>query len=201
MNIENNFQVTDIRWFKNCLANPSLVQKLQNIKLIVCDVDGSLTNAGIYVTSDGEGGRIFSVQDGYVVRPLLKAGVTLSLMSGKDNASTFQRARMLGIPEELCIVGILDKPPATKHLQERLNITRAQTVIFGDDFLDARVKQENLVSMFVCLNNAPFYIQAYADMVIPRGGGEGAFRLFADLVLYVQQKHFAFDLIAATLHS
>ena len=191
----------DSNWFNECLKNELLIQKIKAIKLIVCDVDGSLTDAGIYVTGDGEGGRTFNIQDGYVFKPLIKAGITVSLMSGKGNPSTFQRAQMVGVPKDLCIVDMIDKPPATQQLQERFNLTAQQTVIFGDDFLDARVKQENLVSMFICPNDAPFYIQTYADLVIPRNGGHAAFRLFADLVLYVQQNHFAKDLIDASLRT
>lgn len=119
----NDHKTVDTTWFKECLKNTPLVQKINDIKLIVCDVDGSLTNAGIYVTNEGEGGRIFSIQDGYIFRPLMNAGITLSLMSGKNNTSTLQRGRMLGVPDDLCIVGMLDKPPATKQLQERFNLT------------------------------------------------------------------------------
>lgn len=196
----NTYQI-DRQWFVSCLQNQSLIQKIKNIKLIICDVDGSLTNAGIYVTAEGEGGRTFSIQDGYIVKPLIKAGISVSLMSGKENASTFQRAQMIGVPQDLCMVGALDKPPATRLLHERLGVSAEQTIIFGDDFLDMRVKKEQLVSLFVAPSDAPFYVQAYADMVIPRGGGVAAFRLFADLVLYVQEKHFAQEFIQMAVAS
>lgn len=190
----------DIAWFKECLANTELIAALKNIKLIISDVDGTLTDAKIYIDTQGEGGRLFSVQDGFIIKPLQKAGLTIALMSGKDNFSTIQRARKLGIPEELCIVGVDTKPVAVKKLQEKLGLTAEQTLIIGDDFLDAEVKLHNVVKLYVCPSNTIFYLQHVADLVIPRHGGDHAFRLFMDLILYIHNKHFAQALIEKALN-
>src|SRR3989304_8543246 len=91
----------DRTWFKKCLNNKKLVAALKKIKLIICDVDGNWTDSRIYVSQQGEGGRLFSVQDGYIIKPLQTAGFIVAMMSGKDNSSTAQRAKTLKIPENL----------------------------------------------------------------------------------------------------
>lgn len=135
------------------------------------------------------------MQDGYIVKPAMNAGITITFMSGKDNFSTIQRARQLGVPEELCIVGVDTKPIFVAKLQQKLNISIDQTLVIGDDFLDAEVKLQSVTKLYACPENTPFYLQQLADIIIPRNGGDSAFRLLMDLVLYVQNKHFAQVLI------
>lgn len=190
-----------VTWFKTCLENQGLRQKLEKINFVVADVDGTLTDASIYVTDQGEGGRNFNIQDGYIVKPALKAGLTIAFMSGKNNASTIERGTSLGIDKELCQVGIKDKRIAIKRLQEKYNFSVQQSALIGDDFLDAQVTQAKLVSIFACPTNTPFYLSPLANLTLPLPGGHGAFRLFIDLILYAQNKHFAQDLIELSLRN
>lgn len=187
----------DLAWFKQCLENKSLIAALNRIKLITCDVDGTLTDSHVYVDADGEGGRQFSTQDGFIVKYVLGAGITLSLISGKDNPSTVQRAKKLNIPEDLCIVGTETKPAEIEKLQKKLKISPDQTLHIGDDFLDFEVKMSEVALLLACPENTPFYLQPIADIVIPRHGGNGAFRLLMDMILFARQKHFAQMFIAA----
>jgi 3-deoxy-D-manno-octulosonate 8-phosphate phosphatase (KDO 8-P phosphatase) len=189
---------TDCQWFKNTLANNELIAQLKEIKLIVFDVDGTLTDAGIHVDLAGEGGRTFSVQDGYAFRPAMTAGFTLVLMSGKDNPTTLLRGAKLGVPPELCFAGMEAKPAAIRKLQAERGFTPTQTLIIGDDHFDAIVKQEG-VALFACPADAPFYYQCYADLVLPRPGGNQAARLVLDLLLYIHNKHFSQALITKAL--
>jgi len=189
----------DIAWFKNILANQELVARLQAIKLIVADVDGTLTDGSIYFDAQGEGGRAFSVQDGYIVRPAMQAGLTIALMSGKNNNTTLHRGTQLGIPEDLCFAGILTKPEAVSTIQQKHGIEPAQTLMVGDDHLDAQVKLHGMASLFVCPANTPFYYQTIADIILPRAGHEHAVRLLFDLILYVRKQHFSQDLIDKAL--
>ncbi len=186
----------DIRtWFCQTLANQKIVNQLKNIKFIVCDVDGSLTNANVYFSLEGEDGREFSVQDGFAIEKAVKGGLLISLMSGKSNKTTMLRGMPLGIPEELCIVGVKHKPSIVKELAQRYNLKLEQMAIFGDDFLDAQVKLELCDMMFIAPANTPFYLATHADLTLPLPGGKSAFRLFLDLLLFVQGKHFAQELI------
>jgi len=202
----NNFEIqminssflNDCKWFKNALAKPMLINQLKEIKLIIFDVDGTLTDAGIEVNLNGEGGRTFSVQDGYAFRPAMAAGFTIVLMSGKDNPTTLLRGAKLGIPPELCFAGMEGKPTAIRKLQAERGFAPTQTLIIGDDYFDAVVKQEG-VALFACPADAPFYYQAYADVVLPRPGGHQAARLMLDLLLYINNQHFSQALITKAL--
>ncbi|MFA5307169.1 MAG: hypothetical protein WC365_07010 [Candidatus Babeliales bacterium] len=189
----------DAAWFKQCLINQELCKKLAAITVVMCDVDGALTDAGMYVDQNGEGGRIFSVQDGYIVKPTMNAGITIAFISGKNNRSACQRAQSLGIPEDLCFAGMESKLETVKALQKKLNLTPEQSLMFGDDFMDAEVKRSGLASIYVCPSNTPFYFQPTADLVLPRCGGNGAFRLMMDLILYIRGQHVAQKYIEAAL--
>ena len=190
---------SDIAWFKQCIANKKLIKHLKKITFIITDIDGSLTSGHVYVSSGKEEGRMFSTQDGYVFFPAMKNGLTIAFMSGKKNASTLKQGKILNIPEELCLTGIIDKSKKISELQKKMNFSSEQTCIFGDDYLDISSKLNNVVSLFACPNNTPFYIQKQADIIIPKDGGAHAFRLFMDLLLYIQEKHFAQNLIKQSL--
>lgn len=185
----------DLVWFKKCCANKQLVLKLKKIKLIICDVDGTLTDTTVYASEAGEEGRNFSVQDGYITKPALKSGLHIALVSGKDNLTTKIRGKHLGIPEELCICGALDKVSIANNLQEKFDLATNQTMIFGDDMLDAMVKQKKAIGFYACPQNTPFYLQPLADLIVPAPGGTRALRLLLDLILFLNKKHFAQSLI------
>lgn len=189
----------DKAWFQSCLSNQDLLNKLKKIKLIISDVDGALTNAWVYYSQEGEGGRYFSTVDGYIVRPALAAGLIIAFLSGKNNPSTIARGKHLGIPDELLIAGTGDKRENTNNLLQKQNIQAHQALIFGDDFLDAQVKLDNQDIIYACPTNTPFYLQHAADLVVPRAGGHHAFRLLLDLILYIQGKHIAQDVIERAL--
>ncbi len=189
----------DLIWFKKCCSNKPLINRLKKIKLIICDVDGTLTDATVYSTAEGEGGRFFSVQDGYITQPAIQSGLHIALVSGKSNLSTLKRGVMLGIPEDMCISGTKEKISIAKKLQEKVGVAANQTMIFGDDFLDANVKKNKVVGFYACPQNTPFYLQEIADLVIPARGGTHAFRLLLDLLLFLNKKHFAQTIISKVL--
>lgn len=179
----------DRQWFTEALASDQVVAALKNIDTILCDVDGTLTDGSIYVTSEVEEGRNFSILDGYLVSFLQQAGVRLILISGKSHASTLVRARALNVDLHDCIVGRCDK---VTWLKEKLDAGELQTerlLLFGDDLVDLHVALQKQVALYATPANAPFYIQSCADLVVPRDGGQHAFRLLVDLLLYVQGKH------------
>jgi 3-deoxy-D-manno-octulosonate 8-phosphate phosphatase (KDO 8-P phosphatase) len=178
-------------WFKQCLSDQFLCKKLSVITVIMCDVDGALTDAGIYVSPEGEGGRIFSVQDGYIVKPAMRAGITIVFISGKNNRSACQRAQSLGIPEELCFMGMESKLETVQKIQAKLQVRSEQLLMYGDDFMDAEVKRAGLAGVYACPANTPFYFQPTADLVLPCCGGDGAFRLMMDLILFLHGQHIA----------
>ncbi|MFA5074671.1 MAG: hypothetical protein WC436_01055 [Candidatus Babeliales bacterium] len=187
-------------WFKNCLENKNLISKIEKIKLIITDVDGALTDGYIYITPDRADtvSKKFSVQDGFAMSEALKNNlIRIAFLSGRNDVVTKIRAKMLGIPDDMCIIGSTNKPEKIKTLQKDYKISKEETLHFGDDFLDYQVK--DVVSIFACPDNTPFYIKHAADLLIPKKSNNNAFRLLLDLILYVQKKHFVQELITKSL--
>jgi 3-deoxy-D-manno-octulosonate 8-phosphate phosphatase (KDO 8-P phosphatase) len=181
----------DFDWFKNCLEDKDFVKSLKDIKLVITDVDGSITDGKITCTEDMEFSREFSIQDGFGIGQSIKSGLPVAFLSGKNHGSAQKMAKTIGIPNDLCITGKQEKLVVIQEITKKRDLKLNQILLFGDDFLDARVKLEASNILFSMPQDAPFYLQSYADVVVPRNGGDHAFRLLLDLILYVQSKHFA----------
>lgn len=189
-------------WFKNCLENKELIKKLKKIKLLITDVDGCLTNGNIsMINPTGEVAKSFSVIDGFAIDRIIKtSNLLIAFLSGRKDIVTKVRAQKVGIPDDMCFIGDdarIDKKIKIKLIQEKRNILREETLLFGDDFLDIEAK--STAAIFACPKNTPFYFQEQADLIIPLKGGQHTFRLLLDLVLYVQNKHFAQKYIEESL--
>lgn len=192
-------QHQDLVWFKECLANQELVQRLKAIKLIITDIDGSLTDGNLAYTAEQENSRRFSTEDGFAIVKAIKANILIAFLSGKGHGSISVRARILGIPNDLCIGGQSDKLVVIQEIQKKYGILDSEVLIFGDDHYDAVVKKQNPALMLAVPLNAPFYYHNFADIVVPRNGGDHAYRRLLDLILYIQGKHFDQDLITQAL--
>lgn len=194
--------ITHLHWFKTMLNNKDLIARLKNITLVVTDVDGSLTDGTVHFNADGEGDRMYSPQDGYAMRIAIDSGIKVAFLSGNAGASITSRAKKLRIPDELIILGASDKRAAVKKLQSITGAHSEQTLMFGDDCLDAAVKEADPAIFFAMPNNSVFYLKPIADCVTPSNAGAGsALRLMLDLVLYVQEKHIAQHLIRKALET
>lgn len=189
---------TDLTWFKSCLQDKVLVEKLKKIKLIITDVDGCLTDGQLFITENENRIKGFNVQDGFATAKALKAGLLISFLTGRKDNSVKYRAKQLGIPDNLYFEGFSDgKEETIKQIQKNKGITKEQTILFGDDFLDLECKNE--VGIFASPRNSVFYVLDQANLIIPKHGGFGAFRLLLDLILFVQEKHFALDFIKKSI--
>jgi len=132
----NKYEI-DKNWFINNINNKNLIEKLQKIKVIITDIDGCLTNANLLVTENNIG-KSFSVQDGFGTSTAIKNKlIDIAFLTGRTDEATKIRAKMLGIPDELCFTGIDQKKIAKiKAIQKLKNITKEETLYFGDDLLD-----------------------------------------------------------------
>jgi 3-deoxy-D-manno-octulosonate 8-phosphate phosphatase (KDO 8-P phosphatase) len=151
-------------------------QALARIQLIVLDVDGVLTDGGLWYGPQGEQIKRFNVRDGLGIRLLQEAGVEVALLSGGRGGATEQRAQHLGIRH--CLVGAGDKPAALEELQSRLNLPREATLFVGDDLNDLAVRPR--VGLLVATADAAQPLRRQADLILLRGGGQGAVRELAD---------------------
>ena len=152
---------------------------LTTIELLVLDVDGVLTDGGLWLDANGGLQKRFDVRDGLGLRLLKQEGLTLAFLSGGKGGATEMRADQLGIDH--CLVGIKDKPTALSELQQQLKLSRSQTAFVGDDLNDLIVRP--LVKLLLAPADACSSLRKQADAVLQRCGGHGAVREVAERLL------------------
>lgn len=149
------------------------------IKLFALDVDGTLTDGGVYM--DGNGGELkrFDIQDGYGLVELLRSGVKVAFISGRYSAATQQRADGLGVTT--CVNGTKDKLADLKKMAEQWGIEKSETAYAGDDLPDLECIKWAGLGMATA--NAVSEIKAAADWTSNSAGGHGAIRECAEHIL------------------
>ncbi len=153
--------------------------RLAAVKLLVLDVDGVLTDGGLWLDQEGRLQKRFDVRDGLGIRLLQQTGMTLAFLSGGQGGATEIRAEQLGI--EHCLVGIKDKPRALAQLQKQLGIDRNNTAFIGDDLNDLAVRDQ--IALLITPADACSAVRRQADWVLNRNGGHGAVREAAEELL------------------
>ena len=164
--------IRELQWLKQ---RPALAA----LKLLVLDVDGVLTDGGLWFAPAGQLQKRFDVRDGLGIRLLQKAGLSLAFISGGEGGATEVRARQLGIAH--CLVGIKDKPAALAQLQQQLGASTATTAFLGDDLNDLAVRHQ--VRLLLAPVDSARPLRRQADAVLHRRGGHGAVRELAERIL------------------
>ena len=143
------------------------------------DVDGILTDGGVYIGADGAELKRFHVTDGLGLGLLRDRGLPLAWISGRASGATTHRAKELRIPH--VIQGRRDKLAALTELAGRLGLALDQCVYMGDDIIDAPAIAAAGIGVSVP-HASPLALKA-ADYVTRRPGGHGAVREVCDLLL------------------
>lgn len=156
-----------------------LMPRLSQIRLVVCDVDGVLTDGGLHYDEEGRVVKRFNVRDGLAVRMLHRAGITVALLSGGRSGAIDQRARHPNI--EHCRTGVGDKQSALEELQGELAMSREQTAFLGDDLNDLAVRPVS--GLLITPADATRALSRRADWVLKSRGGEGALRELSEALL------------------
>lgn len=157
---------------------------LADVRLVITDVDGVLTDGGIYYDASGECLKRFHVRDGMGMRLLEENGVKVAVLSGRDSATLRKRVADLGIT--LCQFGVKDKLAACNQLMKEAGVTPAQTACIGDDCID--LPAFAACGMSFAVADAPVYVKSAATAALSTPGGSGAFREVADAILHAQNK-------------
>lgn len=164
--------------------NDQLKAKAAQIKLLVLDVDGTLTDGGIYLMPDGTELKRFNTKDGLGIKRLVKSGVRVRFLSHSAAADLLKaRATMLGVDE--VYGGSEVKSVVLQHWQDELQLELHQIAFMGDDVNDLELA--TITGLSACPSDAVEEIQAASDIIIPRQGGHGAVRYFIDKYLLSTQ--------------
>ncbi len=153
--------------------------KLKPIKLLLLDVDGVMTDGGIYFSERGDELKKFNIHDGYGIVKLRRHGLNVGIITGRISQLVARRAKELGITE--VYQNREDKLEAYDRVKKKLGIDDPEIAYIGDDEPDMPVMQQ--VGFSACPADAVAVIRRQADYVCVCRGGEGAVREVIDLIL------------------
>jgi 3-deoxy-D-manno-octulosonate 8-phosphate phosphatase (KDO 8-P phosphatase) len=159
-----------------------ILEKAANIKLVIFDVDGVLTDGGLFFGDDGQEYKAFYSRDGLGIKMLQRTGVEVGVITARESQVVIHRMKNLGI--EHLYQGRLDKIRAYEDMIEKLGVTHAQTAYVGDDVVDLPVMQR--VGLAVAVADAHPFVKQHAHWSTQHGGGRGAARDVCELILQAQ---------------
>lgn len=151
----------------------------KNIKLLILDVDGVLTDGSIILDNEGNEFKVFNVRDGHGIKMLYKAGVQVAIITGRYSKVVERRAKELGIMEvyQRCHI----KSVAFDHLIEKLGLKPEEVGYAGDDVVDIPIFKR--VGLSIAPSDATEEAKAHAMMVTENRGGRGAVREICEFLL------------------
>lgn len=162
--------------------HPNILEKARNIRLLILDVDGVLSDGKLYFGNSGEEIKAFNSLDGHGIKMLQASGVDVAIITGRTSHIVAKRAENLGIKH--LIQGREDKLNALKELQKELTFNNDQIAHMGDDYPDLPLIRR--VGLGLAPANAHKIIKHYSHWQSQYNGGEGAVRDACDLIMLAQ---------------
>lgn len=165
-------------------VSADVITRAENIRLLILDVDGVLSDGLIYMGNNGEELKAFNVRDGYGIRCALTSGIEVAIITGRKAKLVEDRCATLGITH--LYQGQSDKLVAFGDLLSKLAIAPENVAYVGDDLIDWPVMAQ--VGLSVAVADAHPLLIPRADYVTHIDGGRGAVREVCDLLLLAQGK-------------
>jgi YrbI family 3-deoxy-D-manno-octulosonate 8-phosphate phosphatase len=163
--------------FKPMFRPELFKDKLNKIKLLILDVDGVMTDGGMYVSENGDQMKRYNTQDGMGIMHLTKSNFQVGIISsGFTNNMVQKRAELLGIQN--CYVGRDPKLEILKDWCQKLNFNLDEVAIIGDDINDLGVMKN--IGLAVCPANAVNLVKTQCHIILSKKGGDGCVREFID---------------------
>jgi len=157
---------------------------LSQIRLLVLDVDGVLTDGRLRYSAAGEVEKIFHVRDGYGIKAVLAAGISVAVISGRDSPAVSRRCKELGIHH--VHQGVDDKGPVLRHLLKILGLRAQECACVGDDLPDLPLMTQ--AGLAVAVADAHPTAGTIAHRRTRLAGGAGAVREVCDWLLAARGK-------------
>jgi 3-deoxy-D-manno-octulosonate 8-phosphate phosphatase (KDO 8-P phosphatase) len=161
------------------VRNPNLPRKARRVRLILLDVDGVMTDGGIYYAPDGTELKRFNAQDGYGIRRAKEHGLMVGIISGRDVPAVDVRAHHLRLDE--VVQGAADKLSAFREIQQRRSLDDHECAFMGDDLFDVPLLR--VVGLSAAPRNAVHEVRRSVDLVTGCNGGHGAIRELIDFII------------------
>ena len=147
---------------------------------LILDVDGVLTDGKITYNSNGEESKNFHVRDGSSIKLLLKSGIDIAILSGRNSQSVEKRAEELGITK--IVLGSESKLNGLQKLRAK-GFASQEILAIGDDFADLELFTHPNISLSATVQDAAELIKSKVDFVTEKAGGDGVMFEIAELIL------------------
>jgi 3-deoxy-D-manno-octulosonate 8-phosphate phosphatase (KDO 8-P phosphatase) len=157
----------------------TLSERIKPLRLVAFDVDGVLTDGGLYLSDSGEETKRFNSLDGHGLKMLKASGVELAIITGRTSNCVALRARNLGITR--LYQGVDDKLAAMLSLLSDLKLEPEAAAFMGDDVVDLPVMMR--VGLALSVPAAPQIVRDHAHYVSQREAGHGAVREVCEMIL------------------
>lgn len=159
-----------------------LLSRAKLIRLVAFDVDGVLTDGGLYLSDSGEEFKRFNSLDGHGIKMLKASGVEVAIITGRTSRCVELRAKNLGIDH--VYQGVERKLDAMVSLLNALKLSRDAAAYMGDDVVDLCVMRH--VGLAISVPQSPQLVREHSDYVTRASGGHGAVREACELIMSAQ---------------
>jgi 3-deoxy-D-manno-octulosonate 8-phosphate phosphatase (KDO 8-P phosphatase) len=154
-------------------------EKVRDVKLLILDVDGVLTDGKIVYTDRGEEAKAFDVKDGHGLKLLMRAGIPVALITGRSSPAVEHRARDLGITR--VYQKAINKIEAYEELRRAENLRDEEICVVGDDLPDLPILR--ICGFSVAVADSAEEVKREVDYVTNKEAGKGAVREVCDIIL------------------
>ncbi|MGE4495407.1 MAG: HAD-IIIA family hydrolase [Methanosarcina sp.] len=165
--------------FSRNKINQDIEKKLKNIKLFITDVDGVMTDCGMYYSEEGEELKKFNTRDGMGIQLLREKGIKTAIITKENTKIVEKRAKKLKVDE--VYQGVIDKLSIFEELRKKYSLEYSEIVYVGDDINDIPVLEKAGLSF--CPSDAVEEVKDICDYVLFKKGGEGAIREIVKLLI------------------
>ncbi len=163
--------------------NNEILSKFKNIKALIFDVDGVLTDGTVMVTERGEQWRSMSIKDGYALKQAVEKGLKVAIITGGTSEGVAKRLKGLGIVE--IFLGIHNKIAAYEKVLTKFSVDAEEVLYMGDDIPDLEVMRQ--VGVAACPSDAAPEILEQSHYISSHEGGQGCVREVLEKVMKLQQ--------------
>ncbi len=161
-----------------------LVELFKSVRLLSCDVDGVLTDGGLYYDADGRELRRFHVLDGLGIQNLMEQGTHVCIISRSSTTAIAHRAKALGIKH--CYLGVKNKLETMTSLLVELGLTLKEVAHIGDDLNDIELLLS--VGLPITVPRAVKEVKDIARLTTVNNGGDGAVREITDMIILSKEQ-------------
>lgn len=160
-------------------AKQSAFNRARRIKFLILDVDGVMTDGGLYYSAEGVELKRFHAHDGYGIVVAKESGLGIGIISGRETPIVAARARVLGIDD--VYQGASDKVAAMRQIQARYGLDEREIAYIGDELFDLPLL--SIVGLAAAPKNARAEVKRKAHYVTTVAGGDGAVRELIEFIL------------------